>query len=609
MNTGSIGQIMINLVKGVSGSKPVQLTPGQVVNVQVKEVVGDTALLSYQGQEIIAKLETDVPEGQPIRCMVEGERNGQLVLKVLNLGSEVSPSDVLKSILNKLGIQDNELNRAVIDLMAKMEMPFTQENVRQITAFINSQKIPVQDVWIPVFMKNQGLPLTGEMFNAVKSLLTDMNFLQVELEKLLSATSPESGNPNITGELKQVISNLNQAIRNMQLSGEDSPATVTMKLTNLFKQLVSAEGNGMAQASGQPTGQAGGQITTSMQTGSVQTAAVPAEPTQAAPVAAGPNQPAAVPVEPTQAAPVAAGPNQTAAAPDEPNQAAPATTGTSQAMAVPAEPNQAAPATGGKSLTAAVHAEHNQTVTPAANLAQAASGQTEVKNDREFVNNLVTRLTEAAQKAPGMDNAKREQFLARLSSILGGAGDETSGKQDILPLLNNLVEGLAKNANHNSSELLKLAQNVMNKMEILHNFNNKAEPGRENIMVMYSSVRFEDREEPLSLLVNYRYDGKNKKRDYNSCRVEVKLQTPNLGLVRCEVQVNYRNLNLQFICDNQKTSQFIDSLKQSLVEKLRQMDYQVIAAGTKVETIEEGQGLWFNDKPVSPGLFKINLKV
>jgi hypothetical protein len=228
---------------------------------------------------------------------------------------------------------------------------------------------------------------------------------------------------------------------------------------------------------------------------------------------------------------------------------------------------------------------------------------------REIINNIARRLTEVALKEPGMDNAKKEQFMARLSSILDGSGDENPGKPDLLPLLNNLIEGLSKNANHNSNELLKLAQNVMDKLEILRSFNNKTEPGRENIMVMYSSVHFEDREEPLSLLVNYRYDGKNKKRDFNSCRVEVKLQTPNLGLVRCEVQVNYLNLNLQFICDNEKTRQLIDSLKDSLVDKLRQMDYQAAAAATKVENAEEGPGLWLNDKPDSPGLFKINLRV
>jgi len=238
-------------------------------------------------------------------------------------------------------------------------------------------------------------------------------------------------------------------------------------------------------------------------------------------------------------------------------------------------------------------------------------GDVEADNNiPEAVNNIIKRLGEAAQKSPGMDNSTREQFMARLNSmLLKGAGEENLSKPDLLPLLGKMIEGLSKNTDYNSSELVKLAQNVMNKLEIIRGFNNKIEPGRDNIMVMYSSVRLEDKEEPFGLFINYRYNGKNKKRDFNSCSIEVKLQTPNLSLVRCEVQVNYKKLNLQFICDNERTGQLMDSVKQSLMEKLRQMNYQVASSATRVETAEDGSGFWFQDKPDKPGMFKINLRV
>lgn len=87
------------------------------------------------------------------------------------------------------------------------------------------------------------------------------------------------------------------------------------------------------------------------------------------------------------------------------------------------------------------------------------------------------------------------------------------------------------------------------------------------------------------------------------------MHTPNLSMVKCEVQVNYKYLSLQFICDNKKTGKLVDSVKEFLLEKLRQMNFQVNSPATKVESAEEVQGSRFHDKPDIPGLFKINLRV
>lgn len=586
MHTGEIGQLLVDLVKGVSGVKPVQLSPGQVVSVRIKKIVGETALLSFQGQEIVARLETEVSPGQELSCLVEGVKNGQVVLKVLNPNQEVMNSGVLQSILRNLDLQDTEVNRAIIGRLIEMEMPINHETVRQLSLFMNTQKLPVQDVWIPAFMKNQGLPLSTEMLGIVKGILTDMKFLHAALDKLLAAAVKEANNPQVQGELKQIINELSQSIRDLQLSSADPPETMALKLTGVFRQLVSPDGAGTGQVRGQvPIAQQGqGRL-----------------PGQGTAVSmAQPGKAEAIPAQTGQTAPVHGQPNQVAAIQAQPNQAAALS---SQSLQAAVNPPEAAHA--GSPINLA-----SESVIPETRLGAAGGSVSEPAVDEgEIISNIVKRLGEAAQKAPGLDDAGREQFMARLNVLLDRPGDNISPKPDLLLLLGKMIEGLRGNTNHESIELLKLAQNVMDKLETLHSFNNKTEPGRENIMVMYSSVRFEDINEPLSLFINYRYDGQKNRRDFNSCRVEVKLETPNLSLVRCEVQVNYKNLHLQFICDNEKAGQLIEKMKEPFLEKLRQMNYQVTSSATRVEATEGIEGAWFQPKTERPGLFTLNLRV
>ncbi|MDT3702748.1 MAG: hypothetical protein ROZ36_06835 [Thermincola sp.] len=656
MHTGEIGQLLVDLVKGVSGVKPVQLSPGQVVSVRIKKIVGETALLSFQGQEIVARLETEVSLGQELRCLVEGVKNGQVVLKVLNPNQEVMNSGVLLSILRNLDLQDTEVNRAIIGQLIEMEMPINHETVRQLSLFMNTQKLPVQDVWIPAFMKNQGLPLTTEMLGIVKGILTDMKFLHAALDKLLAAAAKEANNPQVQGELKQIFYELSQSIRDLQLSSADPPETMALKLAGVFRQLVSPDGAGTGQVRGQvPIAQQGqgrlpgqGTAVSMAQPGKAeaipaqtgQTAPVHGQPNQAAAIQARPNQAAAFQVQPNQAAALQAQPNQAVALQAQPNQAVALQAQPNQAVALQAQPNQAVALQAQPNQAAALQAQPNQAAALSSQSIQAAVNHPEAAHagspinlasesvipetrlgaaggsvsepavdEGEIISNIVKRLGEAAQKAPGLDDAGREQFMARLNVLLDRPGDNISPKPDLLLLLGKMIEGLRGNTNHESIELLKLAQNVMDKLETLHSFNNKTEPGRENIMVMYSSVRFEDIDEPLSLFINYRYDGQKNRRDFNSCRVEVKLETPNLSQVRCEVQVNYKNLHLQFICDNEKAGQLIEKMKDSFLEKLRQMNYQVTSSATRVEATEGIEGAWFQPKTERPGLFTLNLRV
>ena len=182
-----------------------------------------------------------------------------------------------------------------------------------------------------------------------------------------------------------------------------------------------------------------------------------------------------------------------------------------------------------------------------------------------------------------------------------------SAQDDLLSLVKKLETLLAENEKPAYRELLNAARNTVVKLETLHNFN-RAEPARDNMVIIYSAVRFEERAEPLRLFIKYNRESNNKNPDFSSCRVEVKLNTPVLGLVRCEVHFNGRYLTLQFITENRKACGILDEAGSKLVRRLGEMKYQVNMLNSRTAP-ESEQRSPFSGKEEITGLFQINLRV
>ncbi len=693
-----IQQVIISLLKEVGKTEPVQLRPGQIITVWPKEIQGNTAVLICQGREILARLETPVPAGEQLRCLVEGEKDGQIVLRVLSGSQEGAPGQISRDIVRNLGLVDDKLNLRLVSEMAKQEMPLAPATARVLAAFIRTSPVPEEDVWLPVFMQQKGIPLSGPMYKAIKELLTGMNYLQAEMHRLLVETQNPAGPLQPGSELHALAARINQAIMGLQLTGSDGQAVVAAKLAALFQLLNPAAGGTIrAETAGLPLppGQADGLLSGAGQPGAGQPGPVQSgsgqlpvteagtgdyqvvQPGTGEPpaVQAGTGElPAAQPgtgqsraglpgVEQPEAGPSGAGPSSAepsgtelpGTGPSGAGQADPVQTGAvtragSPALGVAVEPESVAQAgtiaQAGPTVQVSTAVQSNPAAQadPAGQAGAAAQAESAVQagtaaqadpaaqvkpsalvagengsvfsdsrpvpaTESTLLREIITRLAELADQSPApVDQPAREQMFTRIHAVLARAGAEAAPEEDLLTLLDRFVTGLTNFRGLESDELVQLTRNVMGKLELIQNFNSKAEPARENMMIFYSTVRFGEKEEPLRLIVNYRYDSKGKKRDFSTCRVEIKLNTPRLGLVKCEVQVNNRNLNLQFVADNEPASRIIDGAGDLLVKRLEELQFTVRILPCKVHS-EQDAGFPPGEKQEFPALFHLNLRV
>jgi len=92
------------------------------------------------------------------------------------------------------------------------------------------------------------------------------------------------------------------------------------------------------------------------------------------------------------------------------------------------------------------------------------------------------------------------------------------------------------------------------------------------------------------------------------CRVEVKLNTPSMGLIRCDLQVARRNLTVQFVTQDERSRDIINQLQGLLARRLEDMDFAVMMLDTKVDR-EDADRLRTDDSDDVSGIFQINLTV
>ena len=629
MKAFDIGQVIFKLLHETGRADSIQLIPGQVISVTVKEVRDNMAVLSYQGKELIARLESEVPPGVNIKCLVEGERNGRIVLKLLD--SSQGNAEFLSKVLRELGLQVNEANIRLVTEMIRQEMPLTPETVRKLAAFAGSQGIPEGDMRVPVFMHHNGIPLNREMYRFTRELLTDIRFLSDELlqmsvynQKLAAGASPGT-------QLARLAEALHQVLRNLVLNSADGPETIAAKLADLFSLQAGRSGNPAASRPGaselqyplqqhqQDAGQSGIQQSVTAQPGSAQPGTA-----QTAVSQPGAPQPGTVQIETVQSGTAQSGTVQTGA-----QQPGTAQSGTAQSGAPqPGTAQTSVPQTGAPQ-GAALQGEMAQSEVrqpgtqqnPTAPSGTMPSGTmpsgtmpsgimpSETASNRTPQIGLAPNEVAASGVAQGEmpDSGTRiERVYSQILAVLREAGDQGQ-KALITSLAEKLSELLAEKGGPEHSELLQLTKSITDRLEFIREFNSRVEVNRDNTLLMYSTINFEDRQEPLRLLVNYRYDKKNRKKDFTSCRVEVKLNTLSMGLVRCEIQVAERSLTLGFVTRDEQSCNTIDKLKGILARRLEDMSYAVKMLDSRVDKQEPD--LFLQDDNDMSGMFQVNLRV
>jgi len=490
MRSADIQQILINLIRQVDGPALAVLTPGQIISVLLKEVQGNAAILTYQGQDIPARLELEIPQGTRLNCRVEQEKDGQVILRVIDGNRQaVTPQD-LKSIAAGLGIKDDVFSLRVIREMARYQMPLTAETARQLTAFATSNGLAEGDIWVPVHILQQGIPLTKQNYENVKAMITDKNYLRVDIEKLSGLVQNLINSSQPGEKIHQIAESVKQDLKSFHLYSDESVNSLTVKITQAFRQL--------------------------------------------APIYSSPDSPVAA-----------------------------------EASAVFSKP-----------------------------LVTAKS---------EIVNNIVSRILELVENNETLKaTTDKLQLINRLFSIINQKQDEPVLQNELQVKLKQLVTLLSDHSRPGTKELLQASANILDKLEFIQNAG-KSEPNRDQTVIVYSTVHFENKEEPLRLAVSYRDKRKDSKSDPANCHVEVRLQTLRLGLVRCEVGVEHRKLSVKFFVDNEQARGIIDKYQQLLARQLEHMNYQVQMLGCQVVTAETD--LLFDGRPCMPELFTVNLQV
>ncbi len=439
MRAAEIQHIITGLINGIGKNDLINLSPGKVITAFIKEVQGNHCILVSEGKEFSARLETDLPAGQNLKLLVEGEKNGKTVLKLLS--NNVDDNELpLKNIVTRLGLSENNMNLKLVGEMIKQQMPLTLTSTARLTGFINGLNIPEHEIWIPVFMENNGIKLTQQNYTGVTGLLTDIQFINNDLSKL-------------SAELQSLI--------NTTQSGSGLVET-TQKVVNILTQL------------------------------------------------------------------------------------------------------ELNPDQGSDTL--------------------AAKLELAVRLFSE------TKTSQAAPTAHDINIAKDPKAVGELG-----------------PMLDKLALNLKEYNSGGHKEIIKLIQTVTEKIEFVRNFNIQTEAGRENMMVFYSTVQFEDRYEPLRLAVKYR-DGKEKSNNFSICKLEIKLNTPGLGRVKCEVQLAHKNLTLQFTATSEPAGKALDAFAGVLAKRLVQMAYIVDYLPSKVETEPEDELIPDRGADMQ-GFFQLNLTV
>lgn len=572
MRVSDIQQVITGLLGQSGKNNSKELVPGSVITAFLKEIKGNMALLNYLGTDFTARLETDAPSGERLRFFVEGKKDGQTVLKLLGNEKE-SNNLILGGIVKDLGLPDETFNLKIVGEMLKEKMPLDPGVAGKISAFVRNLNIPENNLWIPVFMQNRNIPLNPQNYRQVAAFVNDIQYLQKDLMNLSDQIAKVASTADPKGELGQLAASIGRLLDQFNLNLQESPLSNVQKLSAIFGTLVPDATGGL-------------------------TATNTAGPKGANSSSAEPWLPASpIPVKPfDQTAiekPLTSGLASKTNLPEMANSSV--TTGTTSTPATQSTQTTQTTSTVPTSSGASAFS----TVQTSSTLADLLAGSPEVSDIQ------VLQGSPDSSQGEGSPEVKMRPDTGALPDKMISNGERSVNLDSLLDKLTLIMR---ENGDPEHKEVLKLIHDVSEKLDFIRNFNSFSQSGRENLMVMYSSVKFAENEAPLRLLVKYRQENREKVRDFTSCRMEIRLNTPYLGLVKCEVKVAEKNLTVRFVGASESTASFIDRFTGALVNRLADLKFNVNILPTGVSVEKENDFLSCENNDV-PGLFQLNLKI
>lgn len=571
-----INEILAQIIRSIDRTETVQLTPGQIVSLLVKQVEGSQALLTYQGKFLLAQLEAPVNPGERIRCMVEGERDGRVLLKVLpdngrNSGDEGSRA--VTGLLQGLGLPLTEKNQQIVRELVRQELPVTKENLQAVSQLAQKTGAAAADLDVLTFAYKQEIPVTVKNFELIKTAFKEPDFLSAPLINLRQQLSDLVRRLPADSELRSLGEKVIALIEKMILNHTDSPGQNQARLADVPRLL------------GLSTGQAGYAALADIAEGlppdlrpqffakvlSVLTG------TQA-------GEPAAVKGAPFPGS--VSRPNETTGSDISPRvitaekDTAPAgEVFTAKESAVPKE------ALSAREALAAKETIHTKDAVPPRDAFQIKEGITtgavlQIKDSIPSKDVLpekdVLFFKDAVQ-------AKDRDPLTLIKDFLRLTGKNESGSpEENLHALLNKLQGLVKGEAAPEKALQTIINTVQERLNTLETLQRPAGPGQEGLFLVQSMFQTGDKNYPLEMLVKYRKEDKGKAIDFSRCHLYVTLATEGLGTVQASVQLSGRNLNCRFSTESEKARQAIEKWLPDLTAKLTQLDYNVMMLPSRV---------------------------
>lgn len=539
---GIIFQVLSYLGESVDREPGIVFRPGDVINVFVKQVTGNQALLRYQGQLFLARLEANVEEGARLQCLVQGERDGKIQLKLLAEGKNLDwkADDLIGRLLKKAGVAESSYTKQIALSMLHQGMAVTRENVEAVLAGAKKVQASLQDLDLLVFLHKMGLPIEDKILSALKNSIDSPDSLGrqlADLRNMLIALKDSAGpeilkNPEAVQTVERIINLLNQLTVKPGESGRNTVMQIALARANL------AGGTDRALDTATQNLFRSGSII-------------------AAPD--GSEQPVVGRYNGAREKPVAA--------------------------LEPTAPEQ-------QLLQTNVHKGN---VLEGPNRSEA---ETESFPAREILPRLIklVQVRDIHSKTEFM--TKLDQFLDRQREIFADT------KNDKLPdLLNRLLDFVKDEPHQAARELVAKISDLVDKFGVYQEVNRTVDPGRESFVFLQSLVDPDNPAGAYEVLIRFKKDGTKRKVNYENCQVTVSLNTVKLGLVRARVRLTGRELTGRFIVENEQVKKTVDAKVGLLKERLQGLGFTAKILSTEVAQ-EKERSVVFTDNDKDP--LKIN---
>lgn len=166
--------------------------PGQVFGgIVLERVAENTYMIRVDGKDVLAVAPYLLVKDQAITMEVQGKNNSKYMVRLLDF-SLTGEGDMLKSIISQLGMEDNPLNRSLIQGSLAQELPLKPELLQQAarTLEVSGRNSP-EDVAPILLAQKWGLPPNPRVLETIQAFLSGLKETVLGSESQLARLTQE----------------------------------------------------------------------------------------------------------------------------------------------------------------------------------------------------------------------------------------------------------------------------------------------------------------------------------------------------------------------------------------------------------------------------------